>query len=131
MAEPIYKVLIFLKRRKGMSLDAFREHYEGVHAALSLKNSAGGLRRYVRRYVEPLPQAPTGESSELDFDVVTELWFDDRAVFENVVKFAARGRLPAEVVADEERLFDRSKSRYATVVECESDLSALGAKRSV
>jgi uncharacterized protein (TIGR02118 family) len=131
MAGPIYKLLIFLKRRNGMSLDAFRDHYENVHASLSLKYSAGGLRRYVRRYVEAFPQPPTRESGELPFDVVTELWFDDRAAFENAAKFASRGDLPAEILADEERLFDRSKSRYATVVECETDLSSLGGARRV
>lgn len=129
MAEAIYKLLIFLKRRNGMSLDAFRDHYEDVHARLSLKYSGGGLRRYVRRYVEPLPQPLGRESGELHFDVVTELWFDDRAAFENAVKFASRGVLPPEILADEERLFDRSKSRYATVVECETDPSSLGGTR--
>src|SRR5215831_12526560 len=112
-----------------MSLDAFRDHYENVHARLSLKYSGGGLRRYVRRYVEALPQPQTGESGELPFDVVTELGFDDRAAFEKAVRFASRGDLPAEILADEERLFDRSKSRYATVVECETDPSSLGGTR--
>jgi hypothetical protein len=59
----------------------------------------------------------------MDFDVITELWFDDRGVFEKVVAGASRGLLPAAVLADEERLFDRSRSRYATAVEIDSELS--------
>ena len=31
-------------------------------------------------------------------------------------------KMPAEIVADEERLFDRSSFRIFTVVECETDL---------
>jgi hypothetical protein len=117
----IFKLLIFLKRRPGMSLEAFRDYYENVHARLGEKYAAG-LRRYVRRYVEPLPHAATGAPAEMSFDVITELWFDDRAVFEKVAQFAPRGELPAEVLADEERLFDRSKTRYATVIELDSGL---------
>jgi hypothetical protein len=104
-----------------MSLEAFRDYYENVHAKLGEKYAAG-LRRYVRHYVQPLPHSAAGTSDEMDFDVITELCFDDRAVFEKVAEFAPRGQLPAEVLADEERLFDRSKTRYATVIELESQL---------
>lgn len=121
MAVQIFKVLIFLKRRPGMSLDAFRDYYEGAHAKLCEKYMVGA-RRYVRRYVQPLPDPLTGRNDELSFDVITELWFDDRAVFERVVASTSRGQLPAEVLADEERLFDRSKSRFTTVVEFDSEL---------
>lgn len=121
MPAEIFKVLIFLKRRPGMSLEAFRDYYENVHARLGEKYAAG-MRRYVRRYVQPLPDAPTATPDEMSFDVITELWFDDRAVFEKVAEFAPRGALPADVLADEERLFDRSKTRYATVIELASEL---------
>ncbi|NGY03998.1 EthD domain-containing protein [Solimonas terrae] len=117
----MFKILIFLKRRPGMTTAAFREYYEGVHSKLGEKYSTG-VKRYLRRYVEPLGGDLDSQAEALDFDVVTELWFDDRAVFEQVVKYAARGRLPAEVIEDEARLFDRSKSRYVTVVEHESAL---------
>jgi len=121
VAAQIFKVLIFLKRRPGMSLEAFRDYYENVHAKLGEKYAVN-LRRYLRRYVQPLPQAAIGAPAEMSFDVITELWFDDRAVFEQVAQFAPRGELPADVLADEERLFDRSQTRYATVIELESAL---------
>jgi hypothetical protein len=116
-----FKVLIFLKRRPGMSLAEFRDYYENVHSKLGEKYAVG-LRRYIRRYVQPLPAAVPGIPDELGFDVITELWFDDRAVADKVAQFASRGELPAEVLADEERVFDRSKTRYATVVELDSKL---------
>jgi EthD domain len=120
MSTQICKVLIFLKRRPGMSQEAFRDYYENVHSKLGEKYSAG-VRRYVRRYVQPLPRE-SGINDEMDFDVITELWFDDRALCDKVAEFASRGQLPADVLADEERVFDRSKTRYATVVELESKL---------
>jgi hypothetical protein len=119
MSTPVFKILMFLKRRPGMTLQAFRDYYENVHRKLGEKYAAG-VCRYVRRYVEPLPGSPPG--NELDFDVITETWFEDRSVFEKVAAFLSSGELPADVLADEERLFDRSKSRFITVSECESHL---------
>ncbi len=127
VANETYKMLIFLKRRPGMSLEAFRDYYEGVHARLGEKYALGA-RRYFRRYVQPAPSLVKGANEELEFDVITELWFDDRAVFEKVIEGASRGAVPADVLEDEERLFDRSKSRFAAVIEYESDPSTFGVR---
>jgi hypothetical protein len=124
LADPIYKVMVFLKRKSGMSLEAFRDYYESTHAKLCEKYAVGS-RRYVRRYVTPLPDPVTGKTEELAFDVVTEIWIDNRVHFEKLVEAASRGEMPAEVLADEERVFDRSKSRFATVIECDSDPAVL------
>src|SRR3546814_3459709 len=91
----------------------------GVHSKFGEKY-ADGLHRYLRRYVEPLADDLVSHAEALDFDVITELWFTDRAAFDLVVKYAAHGRLPPEVIEDEARLFDRGKMRYVTVVERES-----------
>lgn len=118
MTKPIYKVLLFLKRRPGMSVEDFRSYYETTHVKLCEKYAVGALR-YVRRYLDPVG----GE--EMPFDVITEIWLEDRAVFEAVCEMTAKNAPPPEVVADEERLFDRTRSRTATVVECESDMDAV------
>jgi hypothetical protein len=123
LATTYYKVFIFLKRRPGTTMQEFRDYYENRHVPLCAKYMAG-VRRYFRRYVTPMPNAVTGSVAEMDFDVVTELWYDDRATYDKVLEFAGRGVLPAEVIADEERLFDRTKGRFATVVECETALPA-------
>ena len=118
MSKPIYKILLFLKRRPGMSVEEFRDYYETKHVKLCEKYAVGALR-YVRRFLDPIG----GE--EMPFDVITEIWLEDRAVFEAVCEMTARNEPPPEVVADEERLFDRAKSRTATVVEHESDMEAI------
>jgi hypothetical protein len=112
----VYKILLFLKRRPGMAPEAFRDYYENVHVPLCLKYSRG-VSRYFRRYLDPMPDPATGEAQELPFDVITELWFDDEAIYRATVEFLSGGSLPQEVIDDEERLFDRSKSRFATVEE--------------
>lgn len=118
MTDAPYKILLFLKRRPGMSVEEFRAYYETHHVRFG--EGARGIARYVRRYLQPLPNPETGEAGELPFDVITELWFDDRSIFEATVKRLSTEILPAEVIEDEERLFDRAATRMATLVECDS-----------
>lgn len=121
MVKQTYKVLIFLKRRPGMTLEAFRDYYETHHVALTSKHLVGASR-YVRRYVDPAPNNETGVTGELDFDVITELWFEDPATVKALIRIGSDMKFPTEILADEEKVFDRSKTRYATVLECDSDL---------
>lgn len=121
-----YKILLPMKRKPGMSVEAFRDYYEKHHAPLAAKSS-GMLSRYVRRYLEPHPHPETGVPGELPYDVITELWFDDEATFRGTLAYLTSTLMPDEIVADEEQLFDRSSFRILTVVECETDLDAVRA----
>src|ERR1700743_444113 len=116
-----YKILLFMKRRPDISVEAFRDYYENHHVPLALKNSAG-LKRYVRRYIDPKPHPETGDPGELPFDVITELWFDDEAIFNGALRYITTKIMPPEIVEDEKQLFDRSSFRIATVVEHETVL---------
>lgn len=113
-----YKILLFMKRRPGMDIEAFRNYYEEHHVPLARKY-ASGITRYVRRYIEPQPHPETGPGDDLPFDVITELWFDDRAIYEGTVKYLTTTVMPGEIVEDEKNLFDRRSMRIATVVERE------------
>lgn len=121
MAQNNYKILLFMKRRPGMTFEAFRDYYENHHVPLCLKYTSG-ISRYVRRFLTPQPNPETGATQELQFDVITELWFEDEAVFRGTVQYLATSIMPDEIVEDEKRLFDRALTRMATVVECESTL---------
>jgi hypothetical protein len=121
MAKHSYKILLFMKRRPGMTFEAFQDYYENHHAPLCEKY-ASGISRYVRRFLTSHPNPETGATEELQFDVITELWFEDEAIFRGTVEYLATSIMPAEVVEDEKRLFDRTKTRMATVIECESAL---------
>lgn len=114
----IYKMLLFLKRRPGMTTEAFRDYYETRHRLIG-EAYPDGVVRYVRRYLEAPPEA----TDELPYDVLTETWFDDRQIFDAVVASIETGNLPQVVIEDEERLFDRAKTRVATVVEVESAIA--------
>lgn len=124
MTAPMYKILLLMKRRPGMSVEAFRDYYENHHVPLALK-SPSGMTRYMRRFLDPQPHAETGTNEELPYDVITELWFDDEAVFKGTLKYLSTTVMSDEIVADEMNLFDRTTMRMATVVECETDMSAI------
>ena len=123
MAETTYKILLFMKRRPGMTLEAFQDYYENHHAPLCAKY-ARGITRYMRRYLTAHRNPETGATEELPYDVITELWFKDEAVFRGTVEYLSTSIMPDEVVEDEKRLFDRPKLRMATVVERESALAS-------
>ena len=117
MSQNYYKILLFMKRRPDISVEDFRDYYENHHAPLCQKYSSG-MVRYLRRYLDPQPHPETGPGDDMPFDVITELWFDDEAVFRGTVKYLSSTIMADEIVEDEKRLFDRSSFRIATVIEC-------------
>lgn len=123
MSKKTFKILMLLKRRPGMSMEEFQRYYEEIHVPLCLKY-ATSVSRYMRRFLDPLPDAETGKLEELPFDVITELWFEDEAVFHGTVRYLSTSIMPDEVVEDEKNVFDRTKSRIATVItECETKIA--------
>lgn len=119
-AKTVYKILLLMKRKPGMSMEAFRDYYENHHVPLAMRHGGGvPLYKYVRRYVTPQPHGEFGDLGELAYDVITELWFDNEAVFEGTLKYLSSTVMPDAVVEDEKNLFDRPSMRIATVVECE------------
>ena len=122
MSGASYKIVMLMKRRPGMSVEAFREYYEKHHAPLCA-GYAQGMTRYVRRYLDAQPHPETGPAGELAYDVITELWFDDKATFKGTLEYLTTSIMPDEVVEDEKQLFDRSSFRIATYVECETELA--------
>ncbi len=114
------KAIVLLKRRPDLSVAEFREIYETRHAKLGERLLIGRAMRYVRRYLNGFPNPVTGVPGETEYDVVTEMWFADRAGFESTRALLGTPEIMAEIAADEETLFDRSRIRFFTVEEQES-----------
>ena len=106
-------LITLLKRRSGISKADFITYYESHHRLIGEKVLRGYATRYTRRYLHPTD----GEDHHEDADVVMEIDFPDEAVRDAC--FAAMGdeAVMAEIVADEERLFDRSRIRTFAVEE--------------
>ncbi len=111
-------VITLLKRREGMSKADFISYYEAHHRRIGEKVLGGYATRYVRRFLHPTD----GVDQHEDADVVMEIDFPDAET--QAACFAAMGdeATMAEIVADEEKLFDRSRIRTFTVEEHASDL---------
>jgi uncharacterized protein (TIGR02118 family) len=107
----MFKVFAYLTRRQGTTREEFIDYYENHHVPLVL-SLASMPRVYKRNYVVGA-KAPGPDSPDIDFDVVTEMAWDDRAGFE---EWMALGGIPA-IAEDEARFLDRSKTRAHVIEE--------------
>ncbi len=92
------KMLIFFKRKAGMPLEAFQEHWRTTHAEIIVR--LPGIRRYVQNHTLASGYA----KDEPAFDGVAESSFDDTQAMKSLV-----GTLEyAAVLADEPNFIDPS-----------------------
>ncbi|MFA7440130.1 MAG: EthD domain-containing protein [Sphingomonadaceae bacterium] len=124
----MFKTVTLLKRKAGMSMAEFIDYYETSHARIGEKYLAAGAIRYARYFLHPaenpVESADSGAPDDKPYDVVTEIWFPDRAAFEQTMARLGEPGPAAEISADEERLFDRARNRFFVVEEHVSDLAA-------
>ena len=99
------KVFAFLTKRDDLDVQALIDYYENHHVppALSL---AAAPKVYKRNYIDRDDELSRDDPA-VDFDVITELVFEDRAGFLDWV--ASLG--VAEIAADEARFLDRTRTR--------------------
>jgi hypothetical protein len=105
----MYKVFSFLSKKADLTVAEFVDYYERRHVPLILSLAPAPIL-YKRRYIKRENRI-TGDMGEVDFDVVTELGFEDQSAFEAWMErlFApANGNIVAE---DESRFLDRTKTR--------------------
>ena len=108
------KQIGLLTRRQGMSTAQFREYYETRHRLIGEKYLSGHACHYVRRFpVDP---------DAVDFDVILEVWYPNMAAYNAAREVLDQPEVQAEIIADEARLFDRSKHRFFQVEESVSEL---------
>ncbi len=98
------KLIMFIKRKPGLSFDDFRSHYEQVHAPLA-KSLLVHLSDYARNFLRPFAGQP-----EPPYDCITELWFADQAALQATVAFGRTEEAQA-LARDEETFVDRAATR--------------------
>jgi len=114
------KAIALLKKKEGLSKEAFIEYYETRHAPLmfSLLPQMCEYRRnfidLAGAYIYPGTTAP-------DFDVITETCYRDRAAYDAAMVIATSPDVAARVAADEENFLDRAMTRYFLVDTCETE----------
>ena len=122
------KIVGLLKRRRGMSVEAFRAYYESTHRVIGEKYLSGYAVKYMRRFLDARSDDPAAATfgADGDFDVILEIWFPDAATYEAVNKRLAAPDAAAEILADELKLFDRGKNRFFTLTEAASEMPEPG-----
>ena len=116
--EGMFKVIALLTRKPGMPQADFVDYYENQHSML-IWSLFPWIVEYRRNFIDMTGAILGSAASKPDFDVVTELWFQDRAGYERMIS-AHDGDAGRLVAADEENCFDRSKTRLFIVEESET-----------
>ncbi|WP_344854839.1 EthD domain-containing protein [Amycolatopsis ultiminotia] len=103
----MYRVLALLSKHPDLTAEEFADHYENRHVPLVLSLPLQP-EHYLRHYVQP------GDSGAApDFDVVTQLEFEDRAAY---LAWARMAYAPGSgIEEDEKRFLDRASTRSFTV----------------
>jgi uncharacterized protein (TIGR02118 family) len=105
------KVFAYLSKKPSLDTQEFIDYYENHHVPLVLR-LATAPPVYKRNYVLRGDEL-NRQDDAIDFDVVTEIVFADRAAFDDWI-----AKLGVEAIgADEERFLDRSRTRACVVEE--------------
>jgi ketosteroid isomerase-like protein len=113
--DTMLKCVALLKRREGMSREAFIDYYETRHAPL-ITELAPQILVYRRNFPEPDGRFEFGGAA-VDFDCLTELFFADRAAYDAFAARCAEPDVARRIAEDEENVFDRAATRMMVVEE--------------
>jgi hypothetical protein len=116
------RVLILLKRKPGLSFDAFRTHYEGSHAKLGEKYFGHLFASYRRNYIPSGMRLADHNMVEPAYDCVTELVFREPGGYAELKRIASDPEVREILIADEERFLDRTACHNALSEPIESHL---------
>lgn len=121
------KVVALMKRKAGLSRAELIDYYENRHVPL-IRSLVPEIRDYRRSYVDTSVSVPF--AAVPDFDVITEIWFDDQASYDRFLERCADPDIARRVAEDEENVFDRSATRLFAVEEMGDGAARAGASPS-
>lgn len=102
----MFKVISLLAKRSDLSKEAFIAYYEAYHAPL-IRKLFPWIVDYRRNFIDLRGAIFGGQAGPPDFDVVTEIWFADRA----------KPGVGDAIAADESNFMDSSRTRFFIVDE--------------
>jgi len=110
-----FKVLWMLKRKKGITLEQFRDHYEKSHAILGQKYLGHCMIDYKRSYkagtwgggVPTEPGGATFGPKEWEYDCITEWTMPNEEAFNEIMRIFADPVIGKIFHDDEENFLDR------------------------
>jgi hypothetical protein len=111
----MFKIFAFLSKRGDIETQAFVEHYENNHVPL-IYGMAPAPTVYKRNYLVRGDEL-NREDDAIDFDVVTELVFPDRAAYLAWSAAVGTGDAGEQVSADERTFLDQTRTRAYVIDE--------------
>jgi hypothetical protein len=126
MEDGMYKIMWLLKRKKGITLDQFRDHYENSHSVLGQKYLGHLMIEYRRNYKTEtwgggVPTAAGGGGGfgpmEWEFDCIAEWVMPDEEAFNEIMRIFADPVIGKIFYDDEENFLDRSS---VTLIKCDT-----------
>ena len=109
------KVFAFLTKKQDLDTQAFIDYYENNHVPLICTLAPAPLV-YKRNYLVRGDELNI-EDDSIDFDVVTELVFPDRAAYLAWAALIFKPGTAEQVVADEQRFLNRERTRAYVIEE--------------
>ena len=121
----MFKVMWLLKRKKGITLEQFRDHYENSHSILGKKYLGHLLIDYKRNYKVGtagggVPTDPKGSglaAREWEYDWVAERVMPNEEAFEEIMSLFADPVIGKIFHDDEEHFLDRES---VLLVKCDT-----------
>lgn len=108
------KIMIFLKRKQGITHEQFRAHYESSHARLAQKHFGHLLISYSRHYpisavLDPsnVPEGTKAPPYDIGYDAIAEMRVKDIATFEEILHLIKDSNLGPMFYEDEQRFLNQ------------------------
>jgi len=117
------KLIALIFKQPQLSAEAFRAYYEANHAPL-VRRLLPMIGRYTRSYLPAEPETP-GREDLVNFDVLTELWFESDADLEAFWKRIREPEVIAAIREDESHFLISDRTVMYTVIEAGTDESRL------
>jgi hypothetical protein len=115
----MFKAMALLTCKPGLPRHEFMDYYEHHHAKL-IWSLFPWIVEYRRNYIDVEGAIVFANAKLPDFDVVTELWFKDKAGFDQMLSAHEDPAVGGAIARDEENCFDRTKTRFFAVEEAET-----------
>lgn len=103
------KAVALLTRKADYSREEFIDHYERIHAPLILR-SFPQIRHYRRNFLDHSNVLRAPDVTGPSFDVITEMWFEDRAGYDEMLNAHADPAIGGPVAEDADLFLDMSKT---------------------